>query len=97
MLQVKKSCKPKQESFSKTSIDCFDETSVKKSKSSSPHNPINVEKCEEKPINYWVKDLGLHMGDKDAVCSGDWLSAKHISAMNKLLAAQFPVCRIVCY
>ena len=86
-----KQCRKK--SSSKPSLvlsNCLDLTSEKQSKGISPHNPISVEKFEEKPINYWVKDLALHIEDKDEISNGGWLSDKHISAMNKLLTAQFP-------
>ena len=49
-----------------------------------------MEECEEKPIVYWAIDLGLHKEDKDIICNGDWITDKHVSAMNTLLTAQFP-------
>ena len=61
-----------------------------KSESNSPQKPIYVEECEEKPIVYWARDLGLHKEDKDIICNGDWITDKHVSAMNTLLTAQFP-------
>lgn len=59
-------------------------------RSSFVQHPINVDKYEEPPMSFWIKDLGLHMKDKNAICSGGWLNDRHLSAMNKLLRAQFP-------
>jgi len=55
-----------------------------------PNFDQTSKKCEEKPISYWVRELGLHMSDKSEICNGVWLSDKHISATNTLLTAQFP-------
>lgn len=70
---------------------CLNQSFEKQSGDNSPQNPIHVEKCEEKPVKYWVKELGLHVEDKDIICNGDWLTDKHVNAMNKLLTDQFPV------
>ena len=39
---------------------------------------------------YWVRELELRENDKEIICSGHWLTDKHISAMNKLLRRQYP-------
>lgn len=35
--------------------------------------------------------MGLHLQDKEVVCNGEWLSDKHVAAMNKILQRQFPM------
>ena len=39
---------------------------------------------------YWVQELELHEIDKYILCSVQWFTYKHISAMNKLVRRQYP-------
>ena len=60
----------------------------------SSHEVINVEtyiptsSATMRP--YWMKDLKLREDGKEIILNGNWLTDKHISAMNKLLKKQHP-------
>lgn len=39
---------------------------------------------------YWVQELGLRYEERDILNTDEWLSDIHVTAVNKLLKAQFP-------
>lgn len=55
-----------------------------------------VSLLSDSPLSYspeltpWVADLCLTVADEKILLSGEWLSASHISAANRLMKCQFP-------
>jgi hypothetical protein len=46
--------------------------------------------CYTPVVDYWIRELGLKLSDKNIVLNNEWISNSHIKAANIILRKQFP-------
>lgn len=98
LLVIKNAASIIRSSFTLCSIDHDEQTQCprvlepqEEQESQKCHDVIDIDNLKSTPLpSYWLPDLELEEEDKEILLSGQWLTDKHISAINTLLLKEYP-------